>query len=88
MDAFFSIFRKNFAAAAIDATDQPPIKVNFGVSIGRVLFISSENRAAAAIDATDHPPILLEGLIYFKENRAAGAIDATDHPQIQFNFGV
>ena len=59
MDAFFSICRKIFDVAAIDATDQLPIKVNFGVSIGRVLFFLSENRAAAAVDTTDHPPIHL-----------------------------
>ena len=55
MDTFFLYFEKKIAAAAIDATDQPPIQLNFrvSISIGRVLFISREICAAAAIDTTD-----------------------------------
>ena len=52
------ILRENRAAAAIDATDHPPIQLNFG-EMDAFFSILRKNFAAAAMDATDHPPIKL-----------------------------
>ena len=92
LDTFFSICRKIFAAAA---TDQPPIKVNFGVSIGRIFFYFEEKLCCSCYGGYRPSTNSIEfwSLIWiyfsiFRKIFAAAAMEATDHPPSQLKFGV
>ena len=85
---------KNRAAAAIDAADQPPTKLNLGFELDTFFYfeeksccsccgryISSNNRIESWI-------LNLKQFFISRKNRAADAMDATDHPPIELNLGV
>ena len=76
---------QNFAAATVNARDYPPIKLNFGVSIGHFIYFQEKLccscywRYTSTTDHSEFWSFNWTHFIIYKKICAAAAIDATDH---------